>query len=78
MPVLLPGILAPVVLVTLITLEQFELPLIIGLPAQVNVFAYRIYNELNPANGLPNYGGAAAIRSHSSSLGCSLSSSTIG
>ena len=48
-------------LVTLITLEQFELPLIIGLPAQVNVFAYRIYNELNPANGLPNYGGAAAI-----------------
>jgi iron(III) transport system permease protein len=61
LPVLLPGILAPVVLVTLITLEQFELPLIIGLPAQINVFAYRIYNELNPASGLPNYGGAAAI-----------------
>ncbi|CAN0324559.1 unnamed protein product, partial [Phaeothamnion confervicola] len=61
LPVLLPGILAPVVLVTLITLEQFELPLIIGLPAKINVFAYRIYNELNPASGLPNYGGAAAI-----------------
>ena len=61
LPVLLPGILAPVVLVTLITLEQFELPLIIGLPAQINVFAYRIFNELNPASGLPNYGGAAAI-----------------
>jgi len=61
LPVLLPGILAPVILVTLITLEQFELPLIIGLPARVNVFAYRIYNELNPASGLPNYGGAAAI-----------------
>ncbi|HWL04031.1 MAG TPA: iron ABC transporter permease [Xanthobacteraceae bacterium] len=61
LPVLLPGILAPVILVTLITLEQFELPLIIGLPARINVFAYRIFNELNPASGLPNYGGAAAI-----------------
>jgi iron(III) transport system permease protein len=61
LPVLLPGLLAPVVLVTLITLEQFELPLIIGLPGGINVFAYRIYNELNPASGLPNYGRAAAI-----------------
>ncbi len=61
LPVLIPGLLAPVILVTLITLEQFELPLIIGLPARINVFAYRIYNELNPASGLPNYGGAAAI-----------------
>ncbi|MBM3606924.1 MAG: iron ABC transporter permease [Alphaproteobacteria bacterium] len=60
-PVLLPGLLAPVILVTLITFEQFELPLIIGLPAGVNVFAFRIYNELNPASGLPNYGGAAAV-----------------
>lgn len=61
LPVLLPGILAPVILLTLITLEQFELPLIIGLPARINVFAYRIFNELNPASGLPNYGGAAAF-----------------
>ncbi len=61
LPVLLPGLLAPVILVTLITFEQFELPLIVGLPARINVFAFRIYNELNPASGLPNYGGAAAI-----------------
>lgn len=60
-PILLPGILAPFILITLITLEQFELPLIIGLPARINVFSYRIYNELNPASGLPNYGGAAAV-----------------
>jgi iron(III) transport system permease protein len=45
----------------LVTFEQFELPLIIGLPGGINVFAYRIYNELNPASGLPNYGRAAAI-----------------
>ena len=34
LPVLLPGLLAPLILITLITAEQFELPLIIGLPAQ--------------------------------------------
>ena len=61
LPVLLPGLLAPAILITLITAEQFELPLIIGLPARINVFSYRIYFELNPAGSLPNYGGAAAL-----------------
>jgi iron(III) transport system permease protein len=44
-----------------VTFEQFELPLIIGLPAKVNIFAFRIYTELNPASGLPDYGAACAI-----------------
>src|SRR5262245_58391506 len=61
LPVLLPGLLAPAILITLITAEQFELPLIIGLPAKINVFSYRIYFELNPPGSLPNYGGAAAL-----------------
>ena len=61
LPVLLPGLLAPIILVTLVTFEQFELPLIIGLPAKVNIFAFRIYTELNPASGLPDYGAACAI-----------------
>jgi iron(III) transport system permease protein len=61
LPVLLPGLLAPVILSLLITLEQFEMPLIIGLPARINVFAYRVWFELNPSSGLPNYGGAAAV-----------------
>jgi iron(III) transport system permease protein len=60
-PVLMPGILAPLILVCLVTLEQFELPSIIGVPAKVNIFSYRILYELNPADGLPNYGGAAAV-----------------
>ena len=34
-PVLLPGVLAPFILVCLVTLEQFELPSIIGVPAKV-------------------------------------------
>jgi iron(III) transport system permease protein len=61
LPVLLPGLLAPLILITLITAEQFELPLIIGLPAKINVFSYRVYFELNPLGSLPNYGGAAAV-----------------
>ena len=61
LPVLTPGLLAPIILVTLVTFEQFELPLIIGLPAKANIFAFRIYTELNPASGLPNYGAACAI-----------------
>ena len=48
LPVLLPGLLAPLILITLITAEQFELPLMIGLPSQIIVFSYRIYFELNP------------------------------
>ena len=51
LPVLLPGLLAPLILITLITAEQFELPLMIGLPSRIIVFSYRIYFELNPAGG---------------------------
>lgn len=72
LPVLLPGLLAPLILVLLITLEQFDLPLIIGLPARINVFSYRIVWELNPQGGLPNYGGAAAVALPFLALGIAL------
>lgn len=61
LPVLRPGILAPLVLITIITLEQFEMPLLIGLPARINVFSARIFWELSPSSGLPNYGRAASV-----------------
>ncbi|HEY3917573.1 MAG TPA: ABC transporter permease subunit [Stellaceae bacterium] len=61
LPVLRPGILAPLILATLVALEQFEMPLIIGLPARINVFSTRIYYELNPDTNLPAYGKAAAV-----------------
>jgi len=61
LPVLRPGTLAPLILVTLITLEQFELPLIIGFPARINVFTTRLYFDLNPEDSLPAYGRAAAV-----------------
>jgi iron(III) transport system permease protein len=61
LPALRPGLLAALILVTLVTLEQFETPLLIGLPARVNVFSTRIYFELNPDSNLPAYGRAAAV-----------------
>lgn len=61
LPVLRPGILAPMILAILIALEQFEMPLIIGLPARINVFSTRIYYELNPDSNLPAYGHAAVV-----------------
>ncbi|MBT7956113.1 MAG: iron ABC transporter permease, partial [Rhodospirillaceae bacterium] len=60
-PILRPGILAPLILAFLIAMEQFELPLIIGLPARINVFAIRIFFELSPDTDLPVYGRAAAL-----------------
>ena len=59
--VLLPGILAPLILATLITLEQFEMPLMIGRPARINVFSTQIYYDLNPDSDVPQFGRAAAI-----------------
>ena len=60
LPVLRPGVLAPLILATLVALEQFEMPLIIGFPARINVFSTRIYFELNPEDELPAYGRATA------------------
>jgi iron(III) transport system permease protein len=61
LPVLRPGILAPFILAVLVALEQFETPLVIGLPARINIFSTRIYYELNPDSNLPAYGKAAAV-----------------
>ncbi|HKT16932.1 MAG TPA: iron ABC transporter permease [Stellaceae bacterium] len=61
LPVLRPGILAPLILAVLVALEQFEIPLVIGLPARIAIFSTRIYYELNPDTNLPAYGRAAAV-----------------
>jgi iron(III) transport system permease protein len=61
LPVLRPGILAPLMLATLVALEQFDLPLLLGVPARLDIFSTRIFYELNPDSGLPIYGRAAAV-----------------
>ena len=61
LPVLRPGLLAPLIVASLVALEQFEMPLLVGPPARINVFSTRIFYELNPDTGLPIYGRAAAV-----------------
>ena len=60
LPVLRPGVLAPLILAILVALEQFEMPLMIGFPARINVFSTRLYFDLTPEDELPAYGRAAA------------------
>ncbi|HVV94044.1 MAG TPA: iron ABC transporter permease [Hyphomicrobiales bacterium] len=60
LPVLRPGLIAPLILATLVTLEQFEIPLMLGLTARVNVFSTQIYYEITSDTDLPAYGRAAA------------------
>jgi iron(III) transport system permease protein len=60
LPALRPGVLAPLILATLVALEQFEMPLIIGFPARISVFSTRLYFDLNTEDELPAYGKAAA------------------
>ena len=60
-PILLPGIVAVVMLNFIITLGQFEVPLLFGISAGANIFSLRIFLALtSQAFGLPLYGEAAA------------------
>jgi iron(III) transport system permease protein len=61
LPVLAPGILSTLILLTVLTLEMFDVPLIVGTPAGIRVFSTVLFWRLNPASGLPDYGGVAAI-----------------
>lgn len=60
-PIMLPGILAVVMLNIIITVGQFEVPLLFGLGAGASIFSLRIWLPLCcGAYGLPEYGVAAA------------------
>ena len=60
-PIMLPGILAVVMLNMIITVGQFEVPLLFGIGAGANIFSLRIWLPLCcGAYGLPEYGIAAA------------------
>jgi iron(III) transport system permease protein len=60
-PILVPGIVAVLMLNFIITLGQFEVPLLFGISAGANIFSLRIFLALtSQAFGLPMYGEAAA------------------
>jgi iron(III) transport system permease protein len=58
---MLPGIVAVLIYQLVSTLEVFEVPSIIGMPAGIYVFSTRIYAALHSTSALPDYGKANAL-----------------
>lgn len=58
---MLPGLLAVTIYQFTSALEQFEVPGILGLPANIYVFSTKIYAVLHAASSLPAYGEANAL-----------------
>jgi iron(III) transport system permease protein len=61
LPVLRPAMLSILLLTAIITLEAFDIPLLLGLGAGARVLATSVYYPLYPQIGLPRYGEVAAI-----------------
>jgi iron(III) transport system permease protein len=61
LPVLRPALLSVLLLTAIITLEAFDIPLLLGLGAGARVLATSVYYPLYPQIGLPRYGEVAAM-----------------
>jgi iron(III) transport system permease protein len=61
LPVLTPGLFSIGIYMFMAVVQAFDLPLIIGLSADVPVLSTRVYLLSSPDNGLPNYGLAASF-----------------
>lgn len=61
LPALCPAMLSVVILASIITLESFDIPLLLGLGAGARVLATSVYYPLSPQAGLPRYGEVAAL-----------------
>ena len=61
LPALRPAMLTVAILASIITLESFDIPLLLGLGAGARVLATSVYYPLSPQAGLPRYGEVAAL-----------------
>ncbi len=61
MPLLTPGLLSVAIYMFMAVVQTFDLPVIIGLTANVPVLSTRVYLLSAPVNGMPNYGLSAAF-----------------
>lgn len=61
LPLLTPGLFSIGIYMFMAVVQAFDLPLIIGLSAEVPVLSTRVYLLSSPDNGLPNYGLASAF-----------------
>lgn len=60
-PLLTPAILSAFVYQLAATLESFDIPAVIGLRAGIPVLSTKIFLEVQPTGGLPNFGTASAF-----------------
>jgi iron(III) transport system permease protein len=68
-----PGLLAAGIYIFTIGFAAFDVPAIIGWSNRVFTFSTYLLLETNPAEGLPQYGRAAALATFVIALGCALS-----
>ena len=58
---MLPGLLAVLIYQAMTALEVFEVPGILGIPAEIYVFSTKIYSILHSDTGIPAYGKANSL-----------------
>jgi len=61
LPLLRPTMLGVGALMTTYGMSAFELPLLFGLPAGIQVFSTKVINTINESEDLPNYAGASTL-----------------
>lgn len=59
LPVLTPALLSALIYQLVTVVESFDIPLVIGLRAGIQVLSTRIFLEVRPPDGLPDFGLAA-------------------
>ena len=61
LPVLAPAMFSAFVYQIVTVVESLDIPLVIGLRGGISVLSTRVYLELRPVGGLPNYGMASTF-----------------
>lgn len=60
-PFLMPPVISLATLLIIVTMLAFDVPAIIGMPANINVMSSEVYNLMHPSSGIPAFGKAAAL-----------------
>ncbi|MDQ0137772.1 iron(III) transport system permease protein [Neorhizobium galegae] len=60
-PFLIPTAISLGTLLVIVTMLAFDIPAIIGMPANINVMSTEVYYLMNPASGVPSFGKSAAM-----------------
>ncbi len=61
LPLARPGIMAASIYVFAIGFAAFDIPAVIGLSGRIYTFSTYVFQQMNPTEGLPEYGGVATL-----------------